>query len=241
MIYIQSDSDRKLPHHFDCASALYGAIETAQDYRLTTYEEVKSGKFDNLIKTNLFVGSVEFMREVFSRIGLEDVRVPKNSNREHEDITLDEAHKRVAEGEKLFIKPHEIKLFTGLVLDGCQYSSLSNIPGDTIVMAYKTFDKEIMSEYRVYIKDGEIIDWKNYSGEFYLIPDISYIRGVINLNSDDNFPCCYTIDIGILDIENNRRENVVVEYNDMWAIGNYGLPNDVYLKLLKHRYFEIIK
>jgi hypothetical protein len=32
----------------------------------------------------------------------------------------------------------------------------------------------------------------------------------------------------------------VVEFNDMWAIGNYGVPNDLYVKALRDRYFEII-
>ena len=31
-----------------------------------------------------------------------------------------------------------------------------------------------------------------------------------------------------------------VESNDMWAIGNYGRPNDIYIRLLRDRYFEII-
>jgi len=55
MVYIQSNIDRNLAHHFDCSCALYGAIDSGLDYRLTSFEEVKSGKFDNLIKNNLFV------------------------------------------------------------------------------------------------------------------------------------------------------------------------------------------
>ena len=46
MIYIQSNSERSLAHHFDCSCALYGAIDNAMDYRLTSFEEVKRGKFD---------------------------------------------------------------------------------------------------------------------------------------------------------------------------------------------------
>jgi hypothetical protein len=60
MIYIQSNSERTMPHHFDCATALYGAIDNCQDFRLTSFEEVNSGKFDLLIKNKLFVGSTEF-------------------------------------------------------------------------------------------------------------------------------------------------------------------------------------
>lgn len=57
------------------------------------------------------------------------------------------------------------------------------------------------------------------------------MNSVIRSNKD--FPIAYTIDIGILE----SGENVVIEYNDMWAIGNYGIPNDLYLRLLKDRYF----
>ena len=143
MVYIQSNKEKTLPHHFDCACALYGAIDSAMDYKLVTFEEVESGKFDLLIKNNLFVGSVEFMREVFKRIGKNDVRLPMNSDRPHEVITLQEAHNRVGKGEKLFIKPVEIKLFTGLVLDGMQYSCLKGLPDDTKVMAYEPFKHKI--------------------------------------------------------------------------------------------------
>lgn len=41
---------------------------------LTSFEEVQSGKFDMLIHKKLFVGSVEFMREVFKRVGIENVK-----------------------------------------------------------------------------------------------------------------------------------------------------------------------
>jgi hypothetical protein len=236
MIYIQSNNERTIAHHFDCSCALYGAIDSAQDFRLTTFDEVASGKFDMLIRRNLFVGSVEFMREVFKRVGKDDVRVPKNSNREGEIITLNEAHKIIMGGKKLFIKPVDIKLFTGLVLDGCIYSCLENLPGDTKVMAYKPFESPIESEWRVYVHNNKIVDSRNYSGDFKVSPDYSYVESVI-VDNKNSFPVAYTTDIGILE----NGENVVIEFNDMWAIGNYGLPNDLYLRLLRDRYFEIIR
>ncbi len=235
MIYIQSNEERSLPHHFDCACALYGAIDSARNYRLTTFEEIESGKFDNLIRTNLFVGSVEFMRAVFKRIGLNDVRLPINSNREHEVITLLEAQNRVTRGEKLFIKPIEIKLFTGFVLDGFIYPCLSNIPKDTKVMAYEPFNTVIETEWRCYVLNGSIIDSRNYSGDFMQMPDYGYVKKEIEKNKI-LFPCAYTIDIAVLSSGNE----VVIEFNDAWAIGNYGMPNDLYIKFLDRRYFEIV-
>ena len=235
MIYLQKDDNENRPHHFDVSCALYGAIEMGVKYKLVTFEEVSSGKYDMLIKNNLFVGSVEFMREVFSRIGIEDVRVPKNSNRESEIISLSEA-KEISKSEDIFIKPIEIKLFTGFVLDKMTHSSISNIDSDTKVLSYKPFESEIVSEWRCYIKNGEIEDSRNYSGDFKISPNYKYVESIIEENSKD-FPRCYTIDIGILD----SGENVVIEFNDMWAIGNYGVDNYRYLRMLRERYFEIVK
>jgi hypothetical protein len=236
MIYIQSNNERTLPNHFDCSCALYGAIETEQDFRLTTYEELISGEFDTLITSNLFVGSVEFMREVYRRIGLTDVRLPLNSDREYKTMTLDQAYDVTKSGKHLFIKPFQIKLFTGLVLDGMKYSCLDGLPGDTKIMAYEPFTKEIESEWRVYVHRNNIIDSRNYSGSFEIMPDYSYVKSIIS-KYKDTFPCAYTIDVGIL--KNNT--NVIIEFNDMWAIGNYGVQNDWYLRALRDRYFEITR
>lgn len=236
MIYIQSNSDRTIPHHFDVACAMYGAIDNGQDYRLTTYEEVVSGKFDRLIQSNLFVGSVEFMKEVFNRVGIYDVRVPENSNREHKVLTLGEVRDLARKGEKYFIKPFDIKLFTGFVIDQMQNTSIQNIPDETPVMVYEPFGHRIESEWRCYIFRDNVEYIGNYSGDLYVYPDGSYLDSVIQKNKG-RFPIAYTIDIGVL----ASGENVVAEYNDMWAIGNYGIPNDIYLRMLRERYFEIIR
>ena len=235
MIYIQSNTNKTRVHHFDCSTALFGAIESGLDYKLTSFEEIQSGKWDALIRRNLFVGSVEFMKEVFSRIGILYVKLPRNSNRNFETITLGQAKQRAKSGEKLFIKPFENKLFSGFVLDEFQYTSIADIDLDTPVMAYKPFESKIKSEWRCYIHKYEPLFIANYSGDLFSYPDKDYLFSVIKENKD--FPIAYTIDIGILE----NGENVVVEFNDMWAIGNYGIPNDMYLSALKDRYFEIIK
>jgi hypothetical protein len=236
MVYIQSDNERKLPHHFDCACALYGTIENCLDYRLTSYEEVSSGKFDSLIRNNLFVGSVEFLTEVFSRVGITNVRVPKNSNRVSEITTLGEVKQRRESGEILFIKPTQIKLFTGFVFDKYNYTFINDLPDDTELMVYKPFEFDIVTEWRVYVYRNDVKDWKHYSGEITMLPDYGYVTNIIKENKSE-FPVAYTIDVGVL----SNGENVVIEFNDMWAIGNYGLDNITYLRMLHERYFEIMR
>lgn len=234
MIFLQKDKYSDIPHHFDVACAMYGAIETGQDYRLISYEDLVTSRL-LITKNNLFVGSVEFMRAVFNLVGVDDPRVPENSNRPFEVITLGEAKFRAKSGEKLFIKPFEIKLFTGFVIDQMQHTSINGIPDDTKLMAYKPFEHRIESEWRCYIFNNRVEYIGNYSGDLYVNIDGSYLNKVIDENKD-KFPCAYTIDIGVL----SNGENVVIEYNDMWAIGNYGMPNDIYLRMLKKRYQEIL-
>ena len=236
MIYIQADSNRTRPHHFDCATAMYGAIDTGQDYRLTPYEEIESGKYDMVLRSNLAVGSVEFMNLVFNRLGLSEIRVPLNSNRTHQVSTLGEIRKLAKSGNKYFIKPFDIKLFTGFVIDQMEYTHIKSIPDDTPVMVYEPFNHQIESEWRCYILHNRVEYIANYSGDFLVSVDGSYLQKVIEENKS-TFPVAYTIDIGVL----SNGENVVVEFNDMWAIGNYGLPNNLYLRMLSERYFEIIR
>ncbi len=238
MIYLQSDDN--IPHHFDVACVLYEAINSDLEYKLITYNDmlqlyVLHGR--DIFLTNLFVGSVEFMSQVFNFLELSP-RVKLNSNRPEELIKLIDAKERILNGESLFIKPKQIKLFTGSVYNKDFISSL-DFPDTTEVIVCKPFTHEIISEFRCYIYkniiNDAIQDIKCYSGDPFVIPNKDYINSIIKENKD--FPIAYTIDIGVL----SNGENVVIEYNDMWSIGNYGLDNKIYLRLLKARYFEIIK
>ncbi len=236
MIYLQSTSDKTRPYHFDTASAMYGAIETGQDYKLVSIDEVKSGKFDQLIRTNLFVGSVEFMNEVFNRIGLTSVRLPLNSVRPAKLMTLGDAFELFkATGEPIFIKPVAPKQFGFAILDGTIHSHLKDVSLDTQIFVYEVFKKRLVSEWRIYVKGYKMVDSKNYSGDWTISPNYSFVNQIIENTSE--LPSCYVFDVGIF----QDGENVDIEFNDMWAIGNYGVPNDLYLSMLKERYFDIIK
>ena len=232
MVYIQSDNDRKLPHHFDAACALYGAMEHGLDFRLTTYDEVLSGKFDRLIRGNLFVGSVEFMTLVFSRID-KKISALKNVFQEFELATLEIARQKVESGGRLFIKPIEIKQFTGMVFDAQTINQLGSYASTAQVIIAKPYQHRLISETRCYIHHNKIVDARNYAGDFKVSPDYTWAESVLSKLSD--FPVAFTMDIGVLE----NCENVVVEFNDMWAIGNYGIENALYFKLLRGRYFEI--
>lgn len=224
-----------MPHHFDAACAYYGTKDLDIQPRLVQFSEVQEGKLDGMLKHNLAVGSVEFMEEVWKRLGIVTPWVPEPANRIYVKSTLGTAKKTAQEGKNIFIKPVGVKIFTGFVLDQSTYSSIEKLSDDIEVLIYDPFPYKILSEWRLYVYKHSIVDSRNYSGRFDMMPDHEYAKAVARKNSL-TFPCAYTMDIALLE----NMETVVVEYNDFWAIGNYGLPNDVYVKMLKDRYFDIL-
>ena len=157
---------------------------------------------------------------------------------------LKDAKLRVKDGLKFFIKPTQTKLFSGMVFDTMTLSILDAYPDNTEILVSLPFESKIVSEWRCYVRYNKIIDARNYSGDFKIIPDFSWAEtylseddGICEFNKLKTYPSAFTMDIGILE----NGSNVIVEYNDMWAIGNYGIDNSDYYKLLRERYFEIIR
>jgi hypothetical protein len=154
---------------------------------------------------------------------------------EVKQLWLSDAIDRVKSGQKLFIKPQETKLFSGMVFDKMCLSMIEKFPDETEVYVAEPFTSSIISEWRLYVQHTKVVDARNYSGDFKITPNWVYADFI--LKSGEDFPSCFTLDLAVL----QNGETTAVEYNDMWAIGNYGIDNLTYYKLLRERYFEIIR
>lgn len=236
MIYIQKNRDG-MPHHFDCACALYGAQDLALDYKLVSMEEVQEGKWDNLIKQRLFVGSVEFMTEVFKRVGIKQPSLPLGWFR-HQIIAEMKLGDFVYD-KPVFIKPKsEVKAFTGFVVDEYSKSMLNTLDPEIEIIVKNVIN--FISEWRCYIFNRKLVGMFHYSGEFDvdlrgMTEELNALPGYLIDTYD--YPETFVMDIGFTDSKFFSH----VEHNDMWAIGNYGIENDLYVRMLKQRYFDIIK
>lgn len=135
-----------------------------------------------------------------------------------------------------FIKPkNEVKLFTGCVVDS-DYSlkilkDFSNVTDETEV--YSSDVINIVSEYRCFVREGELKGIKNYSGDFKLFPSIEIIEKMISDYTSSNK--CYTLDVGI----NSFGETILIEVNDLWALGSYGFDPSEYTLMCVRRMREI--
>lgn len=240
-VYVQTKNG--LAINADIQNAIDGFEYLGYEVKCISLEEIMSGMRDFAARNSPFVCSIDGMRKILSNIGKtpDPIDFPNeivNVNLVGRVILKMPLNKAMAKfktnGEPLFVKPVATKLFDGILLtkeeDLNYFSALSINPE-----VYVSEKIDILSEYRIYVHHGKMIHSCCYEGDFRLTPDYSYIDKMISVYK--SAPVAYTIDVAILD----DGRNVLMECNDFWAIGSYGLKSWDYAQMLADRYEEIIK
>jgi hypothetical protein len=164
----------------------------------------------------------------------------------------------------IFIKPHfNHKLFTGLVIKKSSQLNFLKEFKDTLKL-YTCLALDILSEWRVYVHHGDIVDIIRYNGSYDSnMPAIPIIKDMINAYK--NPPISYSLDVGVMDFLKNcakdqEYDNFVrgyfdefpkryiaghvtflMECNDCFALGNYGLRSRKYAELTRDRWYQMVK
>lgn len=195
---------------------------------------------------DIFIGSVEgtiaFWKELgitppsylgypaeFSAYYNRNIKVRKFGSITHNDLPI-------------FIKPkNNVKEFTGFVLE--KNSTLvninqyvSNISPETEV--YTSDPIEIDAEYRCFVHKNQLVGLKHYAGDFTKFLDINAIDFLIK-RYEKRAPVSYTLDVAVSNIKNKNTNVTVIEVNDFWAIGGYGLDGKTYVRMIIDRFQEI--
>lgn len=136
-----------------------------------------------------------------------------------------------------FIKPAtDVKLFTGDIIENKSllrtFQTFYGVDEETLLYVSEVIN--IQSEYRCFVHNGILRGIQYYLGDFKKYPNYTVIEDIISKYK--NQPIAYTIDIGVTD----KNETIIVEINDMWAIGAYGFNKDLYTKMCVDRMREII-
>ena len=134
-----------------------------------------------------------------------------------------------------FFKPQESehKLFPARVKDDsfqCELM-LGKIPANTKVMV--TTAIKFQSEYRVYVREGEILNICFYKGNPLIQPNVTAIQAMVAATK--NYVIAYGLDVGV--IEDGK--TALVEMNDFCCLGNYGLKAIEYAKCIADRWPEL--
>ncbi len=135
----------------------------------------------------------------------------------------------------LFIKPlpADHKLFNGYVVR--EFRDLirtAAVPADTVVMCSETV--EFVTEYRLFVCGGDVVGCKHYKGDFRVSPDFSIVEAAIAAFT--TAPAAYGIDFGVTP----EGQTLLVEVNDAYSLGSYGLGPITYAKMIAVRWQELM-
>ena len=139
--------------------------------------------------------------------------------------------------EVRFVKPIKQKVFTGLVFDPAD--PIVRVKLATVADEEPCFISELIdfvSEWRCYMRDGRIVGIKHYKGD----EAIGFNRGKLDAmvsRSHGKMPAGCSIDIGVT----SAGDTCIVECNDGFSLGNYGLPSIIYARLIEARWVELMK
>ncbi|MFN0077864.1 MAG: ATP-grasp domain-containing protein [Prosthecobacter sp.] len=148
--------------------------------------------------------------------------------------TMQAARAAVQDGSMIFVKPvpKDRKLFVGTVFRSFRDTiSTAHVPSDYPVICSDVVD--FVSEFRAFVLDGEILDLRHYKGDFRRYPDMTVVDSAVAAYS--TAPKAFGIDFGVT----SEGRTLLVETNEAYSLGCYGLAALLYSTLLERRWSEL--
>lgn len=209
-------------------------------YETMLFEESAFNELD-LSRESVVTGEIPVMLAAFAKLGVAYVPlqyIPQGLNRFAArriwTSTLGEVRNAVASGEALFAKPLEgtPRYFKGQVLRTFR-DLIRTANCDPTMPLWCSELVDFVSEYRVFVCEGEIVGLKHYSGDFRIFPDWPTVEEAVSSYTDR--PAGLGLDFGVT----RDGRTLIVEQNDGFSLGCYGLHHVIYAKLLAARWNQI--
>jgi hypothetical protein len=137
--------------------------------------------------------------------------------------------------EPLWVKPlRRNKGFPSVaVYDADDIAAAARLPdaAEVLVSEYVTF----VSEWRCFVRDGQILDLCRYQGDVFRYPDPQVVKNAVADYARVG-PVAYGIDFGVL----TDGRTVLVEANEGYSLNPYGLESMEYSELLEARWRQLV-
>jgi hypothetical protein len=188
---------------------------------------------------HLFVGGVGNMRKRLEMLGIlttEELDYPlelhKYLGRAVWESTL-EALIQTPEKWNVFVKPKELtKQFTGkMIREHKDFIGLGSSDFETPIWCSEPVN--FIAEWRCFIRYGQILDIRHYRGAWDAKLDLSVIQNAVSDFS--SAPAAYSLDFGV----DEKGAMKLVEVNDGYSLGSYGIAHYDYAKFLLARWSEL--
>jgi hypothetical protein len=206
-------------------------------------EEIRN----NITKETPVVGGIGYVRKAIEILGCkppEPIDIPDClavfTHRKIWTTTLGDIHLN-EDKWPVFIKPKvDHKIFTGHVVKSfLELLKTSHLPKDMPILASEVVFWK--SEYRCFVLDGELLDVRRYAGSVEWYPRIEQVQKMIKI-ATPVMPVAYSVDVGaMLDSRERMWDTALIEVNDGFSLGTYGLRSPLQVKMLLARWKEMVK
>ena len=205
------------------------------------------------------IGSVEFLRECMTLLGVQEPSIPScfipsfepYLHRRVEKTTAGMLRLNRRHGVAHFVKPVKAKLFSGFLWSAAtaaiakddytaeQVAALHALPDATPLWIAEPV--HFLREDRYYVLRGQVLGSARYDPDgpdSAAAPDPAIVDAIVSSYTGlPGAPCAFAADIGVLE----SGQTALVEINDAWALGLYGEmeDRDGYVRMIAARWAEI--
>ena len=250
-VYLKTKFDNEMkmeiPHSVNIANAMYGFRDMGAE--IIPYHNIDE-IYDRVNREDIVLDYIGQCNSIFSKFGVEpsipdypDVLKPFLGRKIWKDTINSISRSEEKWSGGYFVKPVRNKVFTGKII-----SSISDLVGcgnyseDYDVLVSEPLD--ICAEWRCFILYDEIVDVRPYgllldrnrkSYKFHYDSNVldSMLEAFVKW---DERPISCSMDICVT----KDWQTLLVEINDAYALGCYGLASIFYAKLISARWSELL-
>jgi len=236
------------PRFLQAAQGDYWFWQRGYDVVPFQREQLQAGDLDfdltQNIESTIVYASVSVVREAVNRAGRPDppnidfpTELESFVGRSISESTMGEVRRWEAEEPQrlpVHVKPRDRhKLFTGAVVNKFRdFIPLSGVPAEEPVIVQEVV--EFASEWRASVLRGQILNVAHYKGDPMAFPDTNVVATA--LLAFKSAPIAYGIDWAVT----TDGRTILIEVNDGFALGNYGVRGHQYTALIESRWRELM-
>ena len=229
-------------HSHNIAQAVYGFRELGAE--IIKYHKIDE-IYDLVSREDIVLDYIDQIKTIFNKFNVEipnlDYPVAL-SNYYGRTIWRDTINSINSNPEKwgIFVKPIREKAFTGKII-----KDTSDLVGcGSCYENYEVYCSEILNikrEWRAFILYDELIDIRPYNGDYHYQYNTNVLDSVIkSFCRWEERPMACSIDFAVIEDGFGNKKTIVVEVNDAYALGCYGLNHIDYAKLISARWAQLL-
>ena len=250
-IYIKmrhdSEMNMDIPHNYNFANAMYGFREMGAE--IVPYYKV-ADIYDLVTKEDIVIDYIDQCNRIFSKFDVYP-HVPDYPKCLSEFLgrkiwydtidSISSCEEKWSAGN--FVKPTKSKVFTGKIIKSIgDLVGCGNHSENYEVMVSESLD--IKAEWRCFIYYDNILDIRPYGllldqkrDSFYYHYDSAVVKKMLDkFVTWDDRPVACSMDICVT----NDNRTLLMELNDAYSLGSYGLPSIFYAKFISARWSQLL-